>query len=349
MQEEVAAAISVTELAKRFRVRADTGSNGRLRRLFGNGYREVEAVSGISFAVAAGEAVAFIGPNGAGKSTTIKMLTGVLTPSAGSASVLGVTPWRQRTRLAFHIASVFGQRSQLSLHLPARDSLYLLAAVYEIDDAEYRRRLAELAELLEVERLLDVPVRRLSLGERMRCEIAAALLHRPQVLFLDEPTIGLDVIAKQTMRALVRRLNEQEGVTVLLTSHDAGDIEQVCRRVLVINHGRLVFDGSVETLRSEYLTTKVIDLVLTGPPPPFAIPGVEIVEQQGPRLRLSFTEAAGPLDRLVSKLVADLQPLDISISGPPLDAVIAAIYQHQRKGMEAGDEERLEHATAEVA
>ena len=199
------------------------------------------AVDAVDLAVDLGEAIAFIGPNGAGKSTTIKMLTGILHPSSGEARVLGLVPWQSRTRLAHEIGTVFGQRSQLWFHLPAGDTLRLLGAIYELPPALVRQRTGELVERFALGDLLAVPVRKLSLGQRMRFEIAASLLHRPKVLFLDEPTVGLDVIAKAEVREVIREAN-QGGATVFLTSHDAGDIESIARRAIVIDRGRIVFD-----------------------------------------------------------------------------------------------------------
>ena len=322
------AAIAVEGLRKEFSITVrGEGVRGGLRALVRSARRTLTAVDGVSFLIEPGELVAFIGPNGAGKSTTIKMLTGILHPSAGEASVLGMTPWRERTRLAFRIASVFGQKSQLSFHLPPRDSFDLLAAIYELDDRAYRQRLAELVELFELERLLDQPVRKLSLGERMRCEVAASLLHRPEVLFLDEPTIGMDVIARQSIRDLIQRLNRDEGVTVLLTSHDAGDVEQICRRAIVINHGRIIFDDTIATLRREFLGHKVIDLTLSerGDPPEY--PNVRCVEHSEYRLKLEVDTRAQQLDLIVAHLVSRLKVADIAIEDPPMEQVIAAIYR----------------------
>jgi ABC-2 type transport system ATP-binding protein len=221
--------------------------------LFRRSVKEVAAVDGISLTVPAGQSVAFIGPNGAGKSTTIKMLTGILKPSSGRASVLGLDPWKQRNQLVRQIGAVFGQRSQLWLHLPPSDSFDLLAQIYDIPRYDYRARKAMLVERFELGRFLNTPVRKLSLGERMRAEIAASLLHRPRLLLLDEPTIGVDVIARQQLRELVCQWNREEGVTVFLTSHDTGDIESVADRVIVINHGRVVLDDSLESVGSNTL------------------------------------------------------------------------------------------------
>ncbi|HEU4619150.1 MAG TPA: ATP-binding cassette domain-containing protein [Gammaproteobacteria bacterium] len=211
------------------------------------------AVDRICFSITAGERVAFIGPNGAGKSTTLKMLTGLLYPTSGSARVAGFVPWKERRRLAYEIGIVFGQRSQLWYHLRVRDSFELLAKIYGLDAKLYRARAAHVAEVLRIGGLLDAPVKSLSLGQRMRCEIAAALLHRPKILFLDEPTIGLDVTAKALLREHLKHLAEAEDTVILLTSHDMGDIEQICARVILVNHGRLLLDKPLEELRSSFL------------------------------------------------------------------------------------------------
>src|SRR5215475_7597884 len=236
------------------------------------------AVDGITLSVGEGQSVAFIGPNGAGKSTTIKILAGILHPTSGRASVLGFMPWRERRKLAYQIGAVFGQRSQLWYHLPPADTFELLARVYSIKHSEFIRTRDVLVERFGLAPFMQIPVRKLSLGERMRAEVAASLLHRPRVLFLDEPTIGLDVIARQELRDLIREWNRQEGVTVFLTSHDAGDVERVARRVIVINHGRVVFDDKVSALRRRYLGSKVLSVKFHEPPRSFSLPGVTMLK-----------------------------------------------------------------------
>jgi ABC-2 type transport system ATP-binding protein len=330
-------AIDAQGLSKRFVAKQTApGLLGSLRAAVHPVYRETLAVHPCTFRVEPGELVAFIGPNGAGKSTTIKMLTGILYPSAGEARVLGLVPWEDRRTLAYNIAAVFGQKSQLWYHLPPQATFDLLARVYELEPADYRRRAGELIDLFDLHAHLSTPVRKLSLGERMRCELAAALLHRPKVLFLDEPTIGLDVVAKQRIRALIRRLNAEEGVTVFLTSHDAGDVEQVCRRVIVISHGQIILDDPIAALKREFLQTKVIDLKLGGDGGgsgglPFG-DAVTVVDRGDWGLRLEVDTARQPIDAVIAYLVAHHRVADITIGDPPLEEIIAQIYQRQSPG-----------------
>jgi ABC-2 type transport system ATP-binding protein len=251
-------AVEVHELTKSFRTRVPRGAGARARvaDFFTPRSRDVMAVDRISFRVEPGERVAFIGPNGAGKSTTLKILAGILHPTSGMVTVAGLVPSRDRHAVGFAIGTVFGQRSQLWYSLAARDTLELLAHVYEIPRDVWRARLAELSDAFELGPLLDRPVRQLSLGERMRCEIAASLLHAPRVLFLDEPTIGLDVTAKATIRELLQRRSNEDGTTLLLTSHDTGDIEEVCDRVIIIHGGRILLDATVAEMKRRYPRTR---------------------------------------------------------------------------------------------
>src|SRR6266545_2479052 len=288
--------------------------------------REVVAVDGISLTIPAGQSVAFIGPNGAGKSTTIKMLTGILHPTSGSARVLGFTPWLERRKLVCHIGAVFGQRSQLWYHLPPRDTFELLARVYNLNKSEYIKRRDMLIERFVLGPFLDTQVRKLSLGQRMRAEVAASLLHAPRVLFLDEPTIGLDVIARQELRDLIREWNRDEGLTVFLTSHDAGDIEGVARRVIVINHGRVVLDDKVSALRRHYLGSKVLSVKFHAPHTGIALPGVTILKATEYALKLEVDTSAAPIEVVMTEVLKAGPVADIAIEDPPLEEVIAHIY-----------------------
>jgi ABC-2 type transport system ATP-binding protein len=303
------------------------GLRGSIRSLFRPVRRETQAVKGISLTVDEGERVAFIGPNGAGKSTTIKMLVGILYPTSGEAQVLGKVPWKQRQRLAYEIGAVFGQKSQLWYHLPPADSFDLLARIYELDRTAYHQRLSFLVELFEVGDYLQTPVRKLSLGERMRCEIAASLLHRPHILFLDEPTIGLDVVVKQRIRDLILELNQQEGVTIFLTSHDAGDVEVLCKRAMVINHGEVIYDGRVSTLRRDYIRTKTVSLKLEEPWEGCDACGVRVLKHKGYGVKLEVDTTATPIDEVVGQILRRYTVADITVDNPPMEEIIAKIYE----------------------
>lgn len=327
-------AIRVERLAKIFQTKEKgEGLRGSLEAMLRPRYRLVEAVKEISFLVDRGEMLAFIGPNGAGKSTTIKMLVGILHPTGGYADVLGLVPWRDRYHLSFSIGSVFGQKSQLWYHLPPADTFTLLGKIYELEHGEFCHRRDMLIDTFEIKELMDIPVRKLSLGQRMRCEIAASLLHRPQVLFLDEPTIGLDVVARQNIRDLIKWMNEEEHTTVFLTSHDTGDIESLCKRVIVINHGTIILDDTVSTLRRDYLKQKVIDLKLGVTVDNFQCPGAEVLKAKGYGVKLLVHTDKVEIRRMLQYLVQTYPVVDVNISNPPLDQVISEIY---RKGMPLG-------------
>jgi ABC-2 type transport system ATP-binding protein len=288
--------------------------------------RAIEAVASLDLDVAAGERVAYIGPNGAGKSTSIKILTGILHPTRGEARVLGIVPWEERQRLAQRIGTLFGQRSLLWLELAPRQSYRMLGAIYGLDRATEQRRIEELGDLLGARDLFDAPVRSLSLGQRMRCELAACLLHDPEILFLDEPTIGLDLVAKQRLRELLVRLNEQKGTTIFLTSHDVADIEHVAERAIVINHGEVIYDDEVVAMRRALLATKIVDVGLTGPIDRPTFDGVRLLEHTDQSMKLVVetgrTDIRTVLDALLGPHVAD-----ISVVDPPLEQVIAEIYE----------------------
>ncbi len=322
-------AIQVTDLQKTFQSkRKAAGLRGSLSALVRPEYVTVEAVRKLSFQMDAGELLGFIGPNGAGKSTTIKMLTGILLPSDGQAQVLGYTPWKQRRELAYHIGTVFGQRPQLWYHLPAIDTFTLFGKIYELDNAETKKRISQLSEAFEIRDLLETPVRKLSLGQRMRCEVAASLLHRPKLLLLDEPSIGLDVVAKQRIRDSIRRMAQDENVGVLLTSHDAGDLEALCKRVIIINHGQIVYEDRVSNLKRRFLTSKLVEVRYADKvPADFSLDGVEVLKVGRYGVKLRFDAQATPVDKVIADISARGQVMDINISDPPLEEIIAKIYE----------------------
>jgi len=321
-------AIRVHNLRKTFITkRKAAGLGGSLRALVAPTMQPVEAVRGISFEMEPGELLGFIGPNGAGKSTTIKMLTGILHPTEGDASVLGHTPWRERAKLSYKIGTVFGQRPQLWYHLPAVDTFYLFGKIYDLEDSVIRKRIAYLAEAFEIKELLETPVRKLSLGQRMRCEVAASLLHSPKLLLLDEPSIGLDVVAKQRIRDTIRRMNELEGVGVLLTSHDAGDLEALCRNVIIVNHGEIVFRDKVSNLKRRYLTSKLVEVRYAEEvSPDFQLVGAEILKIGHYGVKLRFDTRQTAVEGVISQLAAAGTLVDVTISDPSMEEVIARIY-----------------------
>lgn len=323
----MSAAIVTRCLTKTFVTRTkEPGLAGSFRSMFHPQNVEVKAVRGIDLTVDKGEVVAFIGPNGAGKSTTIKMLTGILFPTSGEANVLGYVPWRDREELSYRIGSVFGQKSQLWYHLPPIDTFNLLSSIYEMGKADYEGRRQFLVDAFEIGDFLKIPVRKLSLGQRMRCEIAASLLHGPEVIFLDEPTIGLDVVARQNVRQTLKRWNDQEKTTVFLTSHDVGDIEYLANRVIIINHGQVVLDDRVKNLKYRYMSRKVVDLRLAQPAPALVLPGVTVVKSKGTGLKLEIDTGLCAIDQVIASILKECEVLDISISDPPLEDIIAAIY-----------------------
>lgn len=330
-----APAIELEELKKSYRVaRRAAVSPGaprpsvsaRLRAFLAPEYERVVAVDRVSFAIDRGERVAFIGPNGAGKSTTLKMLAGILHPDSGHARVLGRVPWAEQKRLAFDVGTVFGQRSQLWYHLPARDTFNLLARVYELDERRARERLATLIELFELGALLDKPVSQLSLGQRMRAELLASLLHEPSILFLDEPTIGLDVSAKAAIRTLLRECSEQDGTTLLLTSHDTGDMERVCDRVIVINHGRVLWDGPLPELRRTLLLEKRITLLSDCERLHFDLAGVRVLSSEPYRSELALAAGTTPVAAVVDAALRQGGLRDLTVEDPPFDEVVQRFY-----------------------
>ena len=323
--------IEVKNLSKDFQIKQKSaGFFGGLSSAFSSKYKHVKAVDDISFSVEEGELLAFIGPNGAGKSTTIKMLTGILFPTGGKMKVLGFNPSDDRQKLAYHIGSVFGQKPQLWYHLPPIDTYNLFSRIYELNPKDYKERLDFLVEQFEIKDLLKTPVRKLSLGQRMRCEIVASLLHKPKIIFLDEPTIGLDVIAKQHIREVIKYLNEKEKVTIFLTSHDAGDIETLAKITIVINYGKIIFDDTTEKLKKNYIKTKVVELVVEEPIKNFEFEGGKIVERTKYSLKVELDTAKNSIDKLLSYAMDNFAIKDINIFDPPMEEIIADIYREQK-------------------
>ena len=323
-------AIRVEGLNKTFRTKVKAeGLRQSARALLRPTWRDIAAVRDICFTVEPGEVLAFIGPNGAGKSTTIKMLTGILHPTSGSIDVLGYNPQRDRAKLSYHIGTVFGQKSQLWFHLPPMDSFRLLASIYDLKPAQYQDRLDMLIQRFELGSFLDQPVRKLSLGQRVRCEVAASLLHRPKVIFLDEPTIGLDVVVKQSIRQLITELNREEGVTIFLTSHDAGDIEQLCRRAMVIDHGTVVLDQPVKRLKYDYLNRKVIAVRYSDAMSLPAIEGVQVAKAAGNAARLVVDTRTTNIGEVLQAVSAAGAVADITISDPPMEEIIGEIFRRE--------------------
>lgn len=324
--------IRVNNLSKTFKVKTkEAGFKGSLKSIFSPSYREIAAVNNISLEVEKGEILAFIGPNGAGKSTTIKMLTGILHPSSGEIEVLGMNPAKDRKKLSFKIGTVFGQKSQLWFHLPPLDSFNLLGNIYEIDKEKLKKRIEQLIEVFEIGDLMDIPVRKLSLGQRIRCEIAASILHEPDIIFLDEPTIGLDVVVKQKIRELILRLNKEEKTTIFLTSHDAGDIEQLCKRAIIINHGEVVLNESLKKLKYDYLNKKVIQIKYNGI---VDIKGfdLDIIKNKGDAVKVQVDTSVQDIEEVLTKLISCGKVNDITISDPPLEEIISGIYQQNKGG-----------------
>ena len=312
--------ITTRGLTKTFTLRTRAGVLRRAK-------SEVEAVANIDLDVTKGEMVGYIGPNGAGKSTTIKMLTGILAPSAGELKVLGLEPVNDRIKLARRIGVVFGQRSQLWWDLPLRDSFELLRAVYRVEAARHRRNLDRFIDVLDLGPQLETPVRQLSLGQRMRGELVAALLHEPELVFLDEPTVGLDVVSKHEVRRFLAEINQEQGTTVLLTTHDLSDIEQLCRRMVIIDQGRVAYDGPLEAFRARYGTHRTVVVDLEADRPPLDIPATEVIEVAGPRQWLRFDRRETSASQVVTAIVAQTTIRDVAIEEPEIEDMVRNLYQ----------------------
>lgn len=319
--------IEMKGISKTYRVRRrEAGLGNALKSIFSRDYTEIPALRDMTFTVPDGQILGYIGPNGAGKSTTIKILSGILRPDGGMCTVDGLVPWEDRKKHVARLGVVFGQRSQLWWDVPVRESFDLLRDIYRVPEAAYRENLERLTALLDLGDLLRTPARMLSLGQRMRCEIAAALLHGPEVLFLDEPTIGLDPVVKENIRALIRQMNRELGTTIFLTSHDVGDIEKLCRRIIIVNSGRIVLDDSMEHLKNHYLDRKIVEAKLREETPLPAAEGITLLKQKGSRVK--FQVDTGKLRINDALHMIDAENLeDINISNVPLESIITEIYK----------------------
>ncbi len=320
------AIIEIQGLAKSYRIyQKQEGLLASVRGLFHRTYREVEAVRGIDLSVESGEFVAFLGPNGAGKTTTLKLLSGVINPTRGSARVMGYVPWKRENAYRRRFALVMGQKNQLWWDLPAQESFRLHQQIYCIEPAQFQARRDELVDLLDVRRLLNQPVRELSLGERMKMELIAALLHSPEVLFLDEPTIGLDVVAQHNIQAFLRYYQQARKMTVLLTSHYMKDVAALCRRVVVIAQGQIMYDGSLSGIIDRFSGHKIITLVFPGDAIPQGLDRFgEVVEQQAPKVKLRVDRQV--IAESLAAILAQHTVEDVSVEDPPLEEVIAEMF-----------------------
>ncbi|MDP4160869.1 MAG: ATP-binding cassette domain-containing protein [Bacillota bacterium] len=321
--------IEVNHLSKEFQVtKRQEGIRGALRSLFHREYTTKLAVQDISFALNTGEIVGYVGPNGAGKSTTIKMLTGILVPTSGDIRVNGITPYKERQKNARQIGVVFGQRSQLWWDLPTIESFELLRQVFQIPNDRYRQNMARFCDILGLEEFLQTPVRQLSLGQRMRADIAASLLHDPVILFLDEPTIGLDVVAKERMRSFIQEINQERGVTVILTTHDMSDIEKLCKRMILIDRGQVMYDGELAKIKEKFGKERVLIIDLEEAIAGFSVNGAEVIKQEGNRQWLKFNRDVMSTSQLISQISEKYEIKDLSIQDPEIEVMIRNIYEN---------------------
>ena len=320
--------IETRELRKVFRsIKRTPGAGGALKTLFSREHVDKVAVTGVTMSLEAGELVGYIGPNGAGKSTTIKMLTGILVPTSGDVRVAGIVPSARRNDNARNIGVVFGQRSQLYWDLPLVESFELLRAIYGVSDERYKANMDYFTELLEMRDFLGTPVRQLSLGQRMRGDFAAAMLHDPKVVFLDEPTIGLDVVAKEAIRTFIADVNRERGTTFILTTHDLADVERLCRRIVLIDRGTLIFDGAIETLRDGYGTHRTLVVELSSPEAHVEMEGTEAELTTPTIARFRFDRKTMSAELLVRRVAERYSVSDISIEEPELESIISRIYR----------------------
>lgn len=324
------AIIRVNRLVKHFKVAVRrAGAPGWLRNFIRRDYRLVRAVDGISFELARGEIVGYLGPNGAGKSTTLKMLSGLLAPTDGELIVDGFIPWKERREYVQRIGAVFGQRSTLWWDLPVIESLEMIAHIYRIPPIRYRNNLYEFRKLLDLDPFINTPVRSLSLGQRMRADLCAALLHNPPLLFLDEPTIGLDVVAKERIRGFIRHIHRDRGVTILLTTHDLSDVEKLCERILIIDHGRLLYDGRLAVLRDRFGGMRRLSVDFAEDHPDYALPGAVIAESEGPRVTYLYDPGTHTAAELIASLSARYRIRDLEVREADIETTIRRIYEER--------------------
>ena len=319
--------IEVKNLNKQFKIKEkDKGIKGSIKSIIKLKYRTINAVNDISFTVEKGEILAFIGPNGAGKSTTIKMLTGILYPTSGEIIVNGINPSEERKKLAYKIGTVFGQKEQLWMHLTPYDNFKFFGAIYDIPKKEVEDTIGELTNTFELSEFINTPVRNLSLGQRIRCEIVASLIHKPEILFLDEPTIGLDPVVKENIRKLIKKMNKELGTTIFLTSHDIGDIEKLCKRVIIVNKGKIIMDDKMNNLKYHYLDKKIIEVKLKEKINLQNEDGISVIKDKGNNLKVEIDcKKKGVAD--VIKLLDTDKIIDINISNIPLEDMITSIYK----------------------
>ena len=320
--------ITVEHLSKHFKVyRRRTGFWGNLSSTVSRKHDIIKAVDDVNFTLERGELVGYIGANGAGKSTTIKMLTGILVPTSGHIDVMGLTPYRNRRENTRRIGVVFGQRTQLWWDLPVIDSFELLKHIYEIPQNLYKQNLEFFSELLQLQPFLSTPVRRLSLGQRMRCDLTAALLHNPEILYLDEPTIGLDVVAKEQVRQFLRQVNAERQVTVILTTHDLNDVEQVCQRLVIIDSGKIIYDGGIDALKKRYGKTRMLIVDLAQAYSDIQLEGVDLTRREGNRIWLAFNRDTISASEVIAQLTACYEIQDLTISEPEIEEIVRRIYE----------------------
>lgn len=319
--------IEFQNICKTYRVtKRQAGFKNAVKSLFSREYETIHALDDVSFSIADGDIIGYIGPNGAGKSTTVKVMCGILTPDSGICRVNGKIPWKERASHVRDIGVVFGQRSQLWWDVPVIDSFELLRDMYKIDEKCYRHNLDELTWLLDLSELLKTPARNLSLGQRMRCEIAAPLLHEPKVLFLDEPTIGLDAVSKIAVRQFIKKINEEKRTTIILTTHDMLDIEALTERILLIGHGKILLDGNLDELKKHTSTDKKITVKYTGNPPAISS-GMKLEESKENQLTISLNPHVLPVSDAIATIAAQTDLLDVSVTDVSAEEVVAALYK----------------------